>query len=52
VGSRLPPGLAVSSSGMLSGTPTSAGTYSVTIEAIDDSMPVQVADRQIDMAVN
>jgi O-glycosyl hydrolase len=31
----LPPGLSVSSSGLISGTPTTAGTYSVTVTATD-----------------
>ena len=31
----LPPGLSISSSGLISGTPTTAGTYSVTVTATD-----------------
>lgn len=33
--SGLPPGLAISSGGVVSGTPTAAGTYSVTVTATD-----------------
>jgi kumamolisin len=33
--SGLPPGLSISSSGLVSGTPTAAGTYSVTVTATD-----------------
>ena len=33
----LPPGLSISSSGLISGTPTSAGTYNVTVTATDGS---------------
>ena len=34
-GAVLPPGMVLSSDGVLSGTPTLAGTYRFTIEAID-----------------
>ena len=35
--SGLPPGLSISSSGLISGTPTTAGTYSVTVAAKDST---------------
>ncbi|HUX68601.1 MAG TPA: putative Ig domain-containing protein [Terriglobales bacterium] len=34
---NLPPGLTLTSSGVLAGTPTAAGTFSVAIEAVDSS---------------
>lgn len=39
VGGSLPGGLGLNASGTLSGTPTSAGTFSFTVEAIDSSAP-------------
>jgi Putative Ig domain len=36
-GTGLPPGLVVSSGGLITGTPTTAGTYSVTVTATDTS---------------
>ncbi len=38
-GTGLPPGLSLSSSGTVSGTPTTAGTYNVTVTATDSSSP-------------
>jgi len=35
--SGLPPGLSINSSGLISGTPTTAGTYSVTVTATDST---------------
>jgi hypothetical protein len=52
VGTGLPPGLWVSSNGVLSGTPITAGTYVVTIDVVDDSMPAQVAEREFSVAIN
>ncbi len=37
--STLPPGLALSSSGVLSGTPTAAGTYSLSVSVQDSQSP-------------
>ncbi len=37
----LPPGVSLSSAGVLSGTPTSAGSFPVTIQAADTSVPQQ-----------
>ena len=34
-GSTLPPGLTLSSGGVVSGTPTQVGTYQVTVQAVD-----------------
>ena len=36
----LPPGLTISSAGIISGTPTTTGTYSVTVTVTDSSAPV------------
>jgi hypothetical protein len=36
----LPPGLSLSSAGLLSGTPTAGGTYTFTIQAADSSFPI------------
>ena len=38
-GSSLPPGLALASTGSISGTPTSAGSYSVTVTVKDSASP-------------
>jgi len=37
----LPPGLTLSSSGLLSGTPTTAGTYSFKVQVCDTETPPQ-----------
>ncbi|WP_117213580.1 trypsin-like serine protease [Allorhizocola rhizosphaerae] len=37
----LPPGLSISSSGTVSGTPTTAGSYNVTVTATDSSSPAK-----------
>jgi hypothetical protein len=37
LGSNLPPGLLISSSGLLSGTPTATGTYDFSIEVTDSN---------------
>ncbi len=41
----LPPGLALSASGVLSGTPTTAGTFTFTVTATDQSFPPQTASQ-------
>jgi hypothetical protein len=40
-GGTLPAGLSLSSSGTISGTPTTVGTYSFTVKVTDSSSPVQ-----------
>ncbi len=40
-GGEIPPGLTLSSSGLLSGTPTVAGNYSFTLQVSDSFSPVQ-----------
>ncbi len=43
----LTPGLALSSTGVISGTPTGAGTSAFTLRAIDSGAPPQFADRAL-----
>ncbi len=49
--SALPPGLTLSTSGTLSGTPTAAGTYSFTVQVTDTSSPPQVAYATLSLTV-
>jgi hypothetical protein len=51
VATGLPPGLALSSQGVLTGIPTTAGTYRVAIAAIDDSAPTQTMERAFDLLI-
>jgi hypothetical protein len=44
VGTGLPPGLILHQDGTLSGVPTKAGKYTLSISAIDDSAPTQIID--------
>lgn len=48
-GSNLPPGLSLSASGTISGTPTAAGLYSFTIQVTDSS---QVATRGFTVSIS
>jgi streptogramin lyase len=41
----LPPGMSINSAGMVSGTPTSLGTFNPTITATDSSIPTQTAQK-------
>lgn len=50
-GGSLPPGLSLSSAGTLSGTPTTVGTWTVTVRVTDQSVPSQVATRTLTMTV-
>ena len=45
VASGLPPGVELLSTGMLQGSPLSAGTYAVVVTAIDDATPSGIAQR-------
>ena len=47
----LPPGLKFSSSGKLTGTPTAAGSYPITVQVSDSSNPKNVASRALTIAV-
>jgi hypothetical protein len=44
------PGLTLSTTGVLSGTPTTAGTYSLTVQVTDQSIP-QTATRQFSLTI-
>jgi hypothetical protein len=46
VASGLPPGIELLSTGVLQGTPSSAGTYTVDVTAIDDATPSGIAQRR------
>lgn len=50
-GSALPPGLILASTGTLTGTPTTAGTYSFTVQAADSSSSKQTAQKVFSMSV-
>jgi hypothetical protein len=45
-GSSLPPGLSLSSGGEISGTPTTSGTYSFTIDVVDSTTPTALDGSQ------
>src|SRR5215472_2168578 len=47
----LPPGLVISPSGQISGTPTQTGTFSFTVRVTDSSSPVQSATANLNIAV-
>jgi hypothetical protein len=51
IGGALPAGISLSTGGLLSGTPTVAGSYSFTIQVTDSGMPAQVASRQYTFTV-
>ena len=48
----LPPGLALSSSGVISGTPSSPGTFSFTVTVTDAENPAATASRTLSILVN
>ena len=47
----LPPGLNLSGTGIISGTPSAAGTYSFTVQAADAGTPQQVATKAFSIIV-
>ena len=51
IGGTLPPGLALSSSGLLQGTPTSAGSFTFLIKASDASNGANYGQRQLTLRV-
>ncbi|MHB1585339.1 MAG: beta strand repeat-containing protein, partial [Acidimicrobiales bacterium] len=51
-GSSLPPGLSLSSSGLISGTPTAVGTYSVVVTVTDGESPPQIANKTVSLTVS
>ncbi|MFL6172274.1 MAG: putative Ig domain-containing protein [Marmoricola sp.] len=48
----LPPGLKLSTGGLISGTPSSAGTYTFTVRITDSSVPKNTASRTLVIVVN
>jgi hypothetical protein len=51
-GGTLPAGLALSASGLISGTPTSSGTPTFTVQAADAESPAQTAHQQFTLTVH
>ncbi len=51
-GTGLPPGLTLSTGGVLSGTPTTAGNYSFTAQVSDSYTPTQQATRSFSLTVS
>jgi hypothetical protein len=51
VASGLPPGIELLSTGVLQGSPSSAGTYTVDVTAIDDATPSGIAQRRWTLTV-
>ncbi len=47
----LPPGLSLSTSGLISGTPASAGNFTFTVQVSDTATPPQVANRTFTLIV-
>lgn len=50
--SPLPPGMSLSSGGVLSGVPSSPGSFQFTVRATTNGPPVQTATKTFDLAVN
>ena len=48
----LPPGLVLHQDGTLSGTPTTAGTWTISVSVVDDSDPSQAADLSLQLIVH
>ena len=48
----LPPGLVLHQNGTLSGIPAAAGTWMISVSAVDDSAPTEVADRSLQLIVH
>lgn len=51
-GSSLPTGLSLNSSGVISGTPTTSGTTSFTVQVTDTSSPVQTATANLSLTIS
>jgi hypothetical protein len=52
VAGPLPAGLVLHQDGALSGTPTTAGTWTISLSVVDDSAPPQVADASLQLIVH
>jgi len=52
ISGNLPPGLTLNSNGVISGTPTKAGTFTFTIKVTDSSNPVKTATKEFSITVN
>ncbi|MDD3926519.1 MAG: S8 family serine peptidase, partial [bacterium] len=52
VSGSLPGGMSLSSEGVLSGTPVSAGTYGFTVRVRDAASPAATADKQLSLVVD
>ena len=52
VATGVPSGLSFGSGGALTGSPTSAGAYALTIAAFDDSTPPQVAQQRLSFTIH
>lgn len=52
ISGSLPTGLSLSTSGLISGTPTTAGTYNFTVKATDSSSPQQTDSKALSIVVN
>jgi hypothetical protein len=52
VSGSLPPGLTMATNGLISGTPTTAGTYSFTARATDSGNPQQTASVNLSIQIN
>lgn len=51
VGGALPPGVDMSGSGAISGTPTSTGTYTFAVQVSDTSLPVRVDSKWLSIVI-
>jgi hypothetical protein len=51
VGGTMPPGLVLHQNGSLTGTPTMAGTYTLSVSVADDSAPTQLADTSLQILI-
>jgi hypothetical protein len=52
IGGALPPGLKVSAAGGISGTPTTAGSYTFTVHVTDKGTPVNTANGTLTIIIN
>jgi hypothetical protein len=52
VSGNLPPGLGISTTGLLSGTATAQGTYTFTVAAFDSAYPVNTATQTVTLTVS